>query len=89
MRNTTRILFVVLVISAVVMVAGLLLGPDTAGSALFVISIGLAAHVAHWGRRGAGREILKSRNSEVVELPRGGPHQKHRDNPLPASDLAA
>lgn len=88
MRNTTRILYVVLVINAVVMVAGLLLGPDTAGSALFVISIGLAAHVAHWGTRGTGREKLKSQSPDVVELPDGGPHRKERGNPLPASDMA-
>ena len=48
MRKTTRIPFAVLVINAVVMVAGLLLGPDTAGSAFFVVSIGIGAHAGHW-----------------------------------------
>ena len=56
MRKTTGILLVVLVISAVVMIAGLLLGPDTAGSAFFVISIWLGAYVAHRGGREAGQE---------------------------------
>ena len=56
MRKTTRILFVVLVINAIVMVAGLLLGPDTAGSSFFVISIWLGAYVAHRGGRETGQE---------------------------------
>lgn len=60
MRKTTGILFVVLVISAVVMVAGLLLGPDTAGSAFFVISVWLGAYVAHRGGR-------QDRKPEVVK----------------------
>lgn len=56
MRKTTALPFVVLVISAVVMVAGLLLGPDTAGSAFFAISVWLGAFVAHRGGREAAQE---------------------------------
>ena len=55
MRKTTRILFVVLAINAVVMVAGLLLGPNTAGSAFFMIGIGLGAYAAH--RRGREKDM--------------------------------
>lgn len=62
MRKTTPILFVVLVINTAVMVAGMLLGPDTAASAFFVISIALGAYAAH----------------DVVELPAGGPHTPPR-----------
>lgn len=56
MRKTTRILLVVLVINAAVMVAGMLLGPDTAGSAFFVISIGLGVYAAHRRGRETGHE---------------------------------
>lgn len=60
MRKSTRILSVVLLINAVVvMAAGMLLGPDTAGSAFFVIGIGLGAHAAHQRER-KGRQDMKT-----------------------------
>lgn len=59
MLKTTRILFVVLVINALIMVAGLLLGPDTAGSAFFVISIGLGAYTAHRRRQDMKTEVVR------------------------------
>lgn len=40
-------LFVILFISTIVMTAGLSIGSETAVSAFLVISVGLAAYIAH------------------------------------------
>lgn len=40
-------LFMVLIISTVILAAGLLTGPEAAGSAFLLVSIGLGTYVAH------------------------------------------
>ncbi len=51
----TWIHLVVLVIDTAVMIAGLLVGPEAAGTAFFAISLGLGAYTA-----GAGRPATKT-----------------------------
>lgn len=70
----TLIHFVVLVIDTAVMIAGLLVGPEAAGTAFFAISIGIGAYTAGAGRpatkTGDVKPLTATKTLEAVRGPR-------------------